>query len=226
MRTDIQRVLAIAGKDLTAERRTKANFVSVVFFAALTLMLFGFALGPDPDDLRNAAGGILWLTILFSGVLAFNRAYQSELESGALEALLLYPGERWVIYLGKFLANFLFVLLVILIVLPVTAVLYHVDMIPVLGGLAAILFLGTFGFVGLGTFYAAIASRIRAREVLLPLLLFPMLIPVLLASVQATKALLQGDAMGDAGSWLRLLIVFDVIFFVASIFAFEHVIEE
>lgn len=226
MRRDIDRVLAITWKDLTAERRTKANFMSVVFFAALTLMLFGFALGPDPEDLRGAAAGILWLTILFSGVLAFNRAYQPELESGALEVLLLYPGERWAIYLGKFLANFLFVILVVSIVLPITAVLYHVDMLPVLGGLAAVLLLGTFGFVGLGTFYAAIASRIRAREVLLPLLLFPMLIPVLLAAVQATKALLHGDPMGDAASWFRLLVVFDLIFFIASIFAFEHVIEE
>lgn len=223
---EANRIIAVAWKDLTAERRTKANFNAVVFFAALTLMLFGFALGPDPQDLQRAAAGILWLTVLFSGVLAFNRSYQMELESGALDALLLYPGERWAIFLGKFAANFLFVLMVEAVVLPITSVLYHIPIWPVLGRLGLILLLGSFGFVVLGTFYAAMASRVRAREVLLPLLLFPMLVPVLLAAVQATKALLAGDAMGDMGSWLRLLVVFDIIFFVAALFAFEHVIED
>jgi heme exporter protein B len=219
-------VRAVAWKDLTAERRTKENFNAVVFLAALMLLLFGFALGPDPDALRNAAAGVLWLTVLLSGIMAFNRSYQLELEGGALEWLLLYPGERWSIFLGKLAANLVFVLLVEAIVLPVAAVLFHVPLLRPLPGLGVVFLLGTFGFVTLGTFYAAMASRIRAREVLLPLLLFPMLIPLLVGAAEATAALLSGDAMGDARQWIKLIAAFDLIFFVASVFAFEHVIEE
>lgn len=222
---DLARARAIAWKDLTTERRTKANFNAVAFFAALILLLFGFALGPDTDALRSAAAGVLWLTVLFSGVLAFNRSYQLELEGGALEALLLYPGARWAIFVGKLLANLAFVLLVELIVVPVTGVLFHVPMLEPFVGLATVLVLGTIGFVTLGTFYAAMASRLRAREVLLPLLLFPMLIPLLVGAVEATSAVLAGDPMGDGRQWLKLIAAFDIIFLVASVLAFEHVIE-
>jgi hypothetical protein len=115
---ELSRVGAIVWKDLTAERRTKANFNAVVFLAGLILLLFGFALGPDHDALRNVAGGVLWLTVLFSGVLSFNRSYEQELENGALEMLLLYPGDRRSIFLGKLLANLAFVLLVEAVMIP------------------------------------------------------------------------------------------------------------
>jgi heme exporter protein B len=226
MRAELRRVGAVAWKDLTAERRTKANFNAVVFFAALMLLLFGFALGPDTEALRTAGAGILWLTVLFSGILVFNRSYQLELEGGALDALLLYPGDRKAIFVGKLLANFAFVLLVEAFVLPLAAIFYHLPLLDPFPGLVGVILLGTFGFVTLGTFYAAVASRVRAREVLLPLLLFPMLIPLLVASVEATTALLAGDPMGDVGMWVRLLIAFDLIFFVAALFAFEYVIED
>lgn len=226
LRREIGRALALAWKDLITERRTKANFNAVVFLAALILLLFGFALGPDTNALRAAAAGVLWLTVLFSGVLSFNRSYQLELEGGAIDALLLYPGSREAIFLGKFLANLAFVLLVEAVVVPMAAILYDLPILGALPRLSLVLLLGTIGFVTLGTFYAAMASRVRAREVLLPLLLFPMLIPVLVAAVEATTAILAGDPMGDSGAWIRLLVVFDVIFFLASRFAFEYVIEE
>jgi heme exporter protein B len=222
---DLGRVRAVAWKDLTAERRTKANFNSVAFLGALILLLFGFALGPDSGTARDAAAGILWLAVLFSGVLAFNRSYQVELEGGALEALLLYPGGRWTIFVGKLVANLLFVGLMEVIIIPVAVVLYHIPVPARWPTLLGVIALGTFGFVTLGTFYAAMASRSRAREVLLPLLLFPMLVPVLLAATEASSALLIGDPMRNSGAWIRLLIAFDAIFFVASVFAFEYVIE-
>ena len=222
---DLERVRAIVWKDLTSERRSKAGFNAVAFLGVLILLLFGFALGPDAEALRNAAAGALWLAILFAGVLAFNRSYQLELEGNALEPLLLYPAPRWTLYVGKFLANLLFVLLVEAIVVPVAVVLFGVrapgGWLPQVG----VLLLGSVGFVALGTFYAAMASRSRAREVLLPLLLFPMLVPVLLSATEASSSLLAGDPMRDAGAWIRLLLTFDVIFVVASVFAFEHVIE-
>jgi heme exporter protein B len=225
-RAETSRVAAVAWKDLTTERRSKANFNAVLFLAALMLLMFGFALGPDAASLRAAAAGIVWLTILFSGNLAFHRSYQVELEGGALETLLLYPGARSSIFLGKLLANLVFVLLVLLALIPIAIVLYDLSIGRTAPLLFLVIFLGTFGFVTLGTFYGSMASRSRAREVILPLLLFPMLVPVLVASVEATGALLQGDPMGEAGRWIRLLLSFDVIFLGASILAFGAVIEE
>jgi len=233
MSAEAARVGAIVWKDLTAERRTKANFNAVIFLAGLILLLFGFALGPDTQALRKVAGGVLWLTVLFSGVLSFNRSYEQELENGALEMLLLYPGDRRSIFLGKLLANLSFVLLVEAVLIPLAAVLYDLPIWSVMLPLAGVLLLGTIGFVTLGTFYAAMASRLRAREVLLPLLLFPMLIPLLVAAVQATNAILNPDATfvtselrNPSGDWMKLLAVFDMIFFLGALFAFEHVIED
>jgi heme exporter protein B len=225
-RTETSRVAAVAWKDLTTERRSKANFNAVLFLAALMLLMFGFALGPDTGALRVAAAGIVWLTILFSGNLAFHRSYQVELEGGALETLLLYPGARSSIFLGKLLANLVFVLLVLLALVPIAIILYDIRVGASAALLFVVIFLGTFGFVTLGTFYASMASRSRAREVILPLLLFPMLVPVLVASGEATTALLAGDPMGESGRWIRLLVAFDVIFLGASILAFGAVIEE
>jgi heme exporter protein B len=223
---ETSRVAAVAWKDLTTERRSKANFNAVLFLAALMLLMFGFALGPDAASLRAAAAGIVWLTILFSGNLAFHRSYQVELEGGALETLLLYPGARSSIFLGKLVANLVFVLLVLLALIPIAIVLYDLSIGRTAPLLFVVIFLGTFGFVTLGTFYGSMASRSRAREVILPLLLFPMLVPVLVAAVEATGALLQGDPFGESGRWIRLLLSFDIIFLGASILAFGAVIEE
>jgi heme exporter protein B len=189
------------------------------------LLLFGYALGPDTRALRDAAAGALWLAVLFAGVLAFNRSYQVELETGALEQLLLYPGARWTIFTGKLLANMAFVALMLTIVVLVGIVLFQVTVPAEWPAILGVLALGTLGMVTLGTFYAAMASRSRAREVLLPLLLFPMLIPALLAAMQASKALLAGDLLNEAGAWMRMLLAYDIIFLVATHFAFEHVIE-
>jgi heme exporter protein B len=221
---EFARARAVAWKDLRTERRSLANFSGVLFLALLMLLLFGFALGPDAAGLREAAAGIIWLAVLFSGVLAFNRSYQIELDDGAFETLLLYPGARWPIFVGKLVANLAFVLGVEIIVVPLAAVLFHADLTRAVFRLASVMLLGTIGFVTLGTFYAAVASRTRAREVLLPLLLLPMLVPVLIAAAKATGALVSGDVMGDASSWIRLLIAFDLIFFTASLAVYDVVI--
>jgi heme exporter protein B len=225
LRDDWRRVRAVVWKDLTAERRSKAGFNSVAALGVTILVLFGFALGPDTQALRDAAAGALWLAALFAGVLAFNRSYQVELETGALEQLLLYPGARWTLFVGKLVANFLFVGLMFAIVVPVGIVLFQVTVPAAWPSLLLILLLGAVGLVVLGTFYAAMASRSRAREVLLPLLLFPMLVPVLLAAMQASRVLLAGDMMHEAGAWMKMLVAYDIIFLLATLLAFEHVIE-
>jgi heme exporter protein B len=220
-----RRARAIALKDLRAERRSKAGFNSVIALAVTMLVLFGFALGPDGQRVRDAAPGVIWLTVLFAGVLSFNRSSQMELDGDALEQLVLYPGSRRAIFAGKLLANLVFVGLMLAIVIVAGIVLFQVQIPNNWPSLIGILAAGSVGLVTLGTFYAAMASRSRMREVLLPLLLFPMLVPVLLAAMEATKALLGGNIMGDAGAWARLLVVFDIIFLVATFLAFEFVIE-
>lgn len=224
-RDDWRRVRAIARKDVTTELRAKAGFNSVVALGVTILILLGLALGPDAQALRDAAVGAVWLALLFSGVLAFNRSFQVELESGALEPLLLYPGPRWTIFAGKLLGNLIFLSLMVAIVVVVGIVLFSVRIPARWPSLLGVLALGVLGLVVLGTFYASMASRSRAREVLLPLLLFPMLVPVLVAATTASKALLGADLMHDAGAWMRLLAGYDLIFLIATFIAFEHVIE-
>ncbi len=224
-RDDWRRVRAIARKDVTTELRAKAGFNSTASLGVTILILLGLALGPDAQALRDAAVGAVWLALLFSGVLAFNRSFQVELESGALEPLLLYPGPRWTIFAGKLLGNLLFLGLMVAIVVTVGVVLFSVEIPARWPTLLGVLALGVVGLVVLGTFYASMASRSRAREVLLPLLLFPMLVPALVAATTASKALLGADLMHDADAWIRLLAAYDVIFLIATFLAFEHVIE-
>ena len=222
---DWRRVRAIAKKDLTTELRAKAGFNGVASLAVTILVLLGLALGPDASALRNAAVGAVWLATLFSGVLAFNRSFQVELEGGALEPLLLYPGPRWPIFAGKLIANLVFVSLMVAIVMAVGMVLFGITVPDRWPSLIAVSFLGVAGLVILGTFYASMSSRSRAREVLLPLLLFPMLVPVLLAATTASKALLGADLMHESGAWMKLLLGYDIMFLIATFMAFEHVIE-
>jgi heme exporter protein B len=224
-RDDWRRVRAIARKDVTTELRAKAGFNSVASLGVTILILLGLALGPDAEALRNASVGAVWLATLFSGVLAFNRSFQVELESGALEPLLQYPGPRWTIFAGKLLGNLIFLTLMVAIVVAVGVVLFGVPVPADWPSLVGVLALGVVGLVVLGTFYASMASRSRAREVLLPLLLFPMLVPVLLAATTASKALLGADVMHEAGAWIRLLVAYDLVFLTATFIAFEHVIE-
>lgn len=220
-----RRVKAIARKDLTTEIRAKAGFNGVASLAVTILILLGLALGPDASALRNAAVGAVWLATLFSGVLAFNRSFQVELESGALEPLLLYPGPRWTIFAGKLVANFIFVGMMVAIVTLAGIVLFGITVPATWPKLIGVIVLGVVGLVVLGTFYASMSSRSRAREVLLPLLLFPMLVPVLLAATTASKALLGADLMHESGAWIKLLIAYDLVFLIATFMAFEHVIE-
>ncbi len=224
-RDDWRRVRAIARKDVTTELRAKAGFNSVASLGVTILILLGLALGPDAQALRNAAVGAVWLATLFSGVLAFNRSFHVELESGALEPLLQYPGPRWTIFAGKLLGNLMFLTLMVAIVVVAGVVLFGVPIPAAWPSVLGVFALGIIGLVVLGTFYASMASRSRAREVLLPLLLFPMLVPVLVAATTASKALLGADLMHEAGAWIRLLAAYDLVFLIATFIAFEHVIE-
>jgi len=222
----LRRAWAIVWKDLLIEARTKQSFNAMVFFAALVLFIFSFALGPDTALLRRVSGGLLWVGIAFTGILSLSRTYQNEETSGGLEGLRAYPGDARAIYLGKLLGNLVLLLLVEAVLIPAAGILFQANLWPHAIELAVVSLLGTIGFSIVGTFYAALTVNLRAREVMLPLLLFPALVPVLLGAVNATTLVLEGDLMNEAGVWLRVLTAFDIIFFVICVWIFPIALEE
>ena len=218
--------LAIARKDALAELRGRHAVVSTLFFSAVVLLLFGFALGPDAQRLADAAPGLLWLALVFAGVLAVNRLHLLETDDGALEQLALYPITRRAIYAGKAIGGFAVMLALGLIVLGAVGILFAVDVAAAIVPLLATVVLGAIGIAAVGTFYAGVTVRLRAREVMLPLLMLPVLAPLLLAAVKATAAALAGDPFGELGAWLQLLVAFDVIMLVAGAATYGYLLED
>jgi len=226
LRVDATVALAIARKDALAELRGRQIAGSTLFFATLVLLLFGFALGPDAQRLTQAAPGLLWLAIVFGSLLIVGRLHQQEAEDGALEVLARYPVERHAIYLGKLLAGIGAVGVLGAVLLPVVGILYAVPLAPAWPALVATLLLGSIGLAAVGTFYAGVTVRMRAREVMLPLLMLPVVAPLLLASVKATAAAVSGNPLGDLAAWLQLLLVFDIVMVVAGAATYGHLLEE
>jgi heme exporter protein B len=226
VRTDLAIAWAIARKDALCELRGRQAAGSTLFFAALVLLLFGFALGPDSRRLAEAAPGLLWLGIVFGGLLTVARLHQLEADDGALDELARYPIERRAIYLGKAIAGALAVLVLGAVLVPAAAILYGIDLVAAGPALAAIVMLGAIGFAAAGTFYAGVTVRLRAREVMLPLLMLPVVAPLLLAGVRATAAALSGDPLGQLGAWLQLLVAFDVVMLLAGAASYGYLLEE
>lgn len=224
MRAFLSSVAAILWKDLMAELRTREILGSMFVFALLVLLIFTFAFDLRRSELLSLAPGVLWVAFSFAGVLGLNRSLVLEKDVGSLEGLLLAPVDRGAIYLAKMLGNTLFILLLEAIALPLFALTSNLAL-P-LAPLLPFLLLGTLGFASVGTLFAAMAVNTRTREVMLPILLFPIVIPVVIAAVKGTELALRGRAFGEATAWMNLLIGFDVIFLVMSFLAFEYVIEE
>jgi heme exporter protein B len=218
--------LAIARKDALAELRGKHAATSTLFFAAVVLLLFGFALGPDARRLQEAAPGLLWLAIVFAGLLAVGRLHLIETDDGALEQLALYPIDRRAIYAGKALSGLAAMLLMGALLLVVVAILYGIDLAGAWPALVATLLLGCIGFAAVGTFYAGVTVRMAAREVMLPLLMLPVIAPLLLAAVKATAAALGGDPFGELGAWLQLLAGYDIVMLIAGAATYGFLLED
>jgi len=218
--------LAIARKDALAELRGKHATTSTLFFAALVLLLFGFALGPDSRRLTEAAPGLLWLAIVFAGLLAVGRLHLVETDDGALEHLALYPVDRRAIYAGKVLSGVAAMLVLGGVLLGVVAILYGIDLAAAWLPLVVTLLLGAVGFAAVGTFYAGVTVRMRAREVMLPLLMLPVIAPLLLAAVKASAAALGGDPFGELTAWLQLLAGYDIVMLITGAATYGFLLEE
>ena len=222
----LKTVGVLLAKDLLIEWRTRARLNALIFFALATLLLFSFAVGPDTKVLARNAGGYLWLALLFSSVLALGESFRVEQENLTLDGLRLAPADARAIFLSKALGNALLLMLLGAILIPVMVALYGVTVTMGLGSFAATVTLGCMAISAPGTVYSAIASNARARDVLLPLLLFPLIIPALLAAAKATSLVLQGDPMNQLGSWYGLLIGFNLIYWGLGFLLFPRVIED
>lgn len=217
-------IASIIWKDLRIELRTREAFSASFVFSVLVLVIFNFTMDLTGDEARKFGAAFLWVAFAFAGVLSLNRSFALEKEDGGVHALLLSPADRGGVFLGKFAANTLFMFLTELFVVPLFAVFFNVGFGDRLLVLAGVLVLGTIGFTSVGTLFSAIAVHTRMREVMLPILLLPITIPVLLAAVETTAFAL--GASGEASFWFKLLIVYDVVFVTASFMVFEYVLQE
>jgi heme exporter protein B len=217
-------MLAILWKDVLLELRTKERVSSLFVLALLIVLIFIVALSPEQVQGPEIGAAVLWVTLIFAGMLGLQRAFLIEQERGCLSGLLLCPIEPGTLFLAKLTGNILFLVLVEVIATPLTLILLKVPLSWSLLALPAVLLLGIIGFAALGTLFAAISVRTRAREVLLPVMLLPLLIPLLIAAVKVTGALLAG--MTWTGVWLRVLVAFDVVFVVTGWLIFSQVVQE
>jgi heme exporter protein B len=217
-------ILAVAWKDLAAELRSRELLSAMLVFSLLVILIFNFALELDITTRRTVTSGVLWSTFAFAGTLGLNRSMAIEKDRGCLDGLLLAPVDRSAIYFGKVISNLAFMLIVEAIVLPIYSVLYNTNLFQ--PGLLLVILLGSVGYVAVGTLLSSMAVQTRTRDVLLPILLFPVVVPVLIAAVKASGGYLTNAPMTDILPWLNLLIAYDVIFTAVAFMVFDYVVEE
>ena len=217
-------ILAIFWKDILTEIRTKEIVTSVLVFALLVLVIFNFAFGTATDTAELVAPGVLWVALTFGGVLGFNRIFVTEKENSCFEGMMLCPVDRSVIYWGKLAGSFSFNLAIALVITPVFLALFNFPLF--LPRLILIIVLATVGFTAVGTLFSAVAINTRTRDMMLPLLFLPIVIPVIVGAVKCTAVVLAGQPWDDMLTWLQIMIAFDIIYLVVSTLVFEFVTEE
>lgn len=220
----LRAVGAVLWKDLAAELRSRELLSAMLVFALLVILVFNFALELDLATRQTVTSGVLWVTFAFAGTLGLNRSMAVERDRGCLDGLLLAPVDRSALYFGKALGNLAFMLIIEAIILPVYSLLYNVNLF--LPGLLGVVLLGSVGYAAVGTLLSSMAVQARTRDVLLPILLFPVVLPVLIPAVKATNAVLLGLEAAELWPWLNLLIAYDVIFTAAAFMLFDFVVEE
>ena len=218
-------LVAALRKELLLQWRTRAQLMAVFVFGASALLLFSFAVGPNAEILRQFSAGFLWLGLLLSSTLTLAESFHAEMENKALEGLLLLPADSRAIYYGKTIANWIQLVLLGVVLIPVMVILYDAGTTKI-GPLLLVIALGTAGLAAPGTIYAAMTAQVRSKQTLLPLLLFPLIVPALLASVKATSLIILGDPMGQSSAWIKLLIAFDAIYWSLCGLLFGRVVEE
>ncbi len=220
-------VAVVAGKDLRVELRSREILYTMAFFAVTVVVIFSFAFINDKKVVAGAVPGIVWGALAFAGTLGLGRAFDREREGDTMRALLLSPAPRLAIFIGKAIAMGLLIGMVAVVIVPVTVLLYNLDLAGGWGALALTLALGVLGIAVVGTVFAAMLLRVRSRDVLLPVILYPILIPLFLAGTRATAALLATPAVPDeAWFWIQFLVVYDALFVITALWTFEALVIE
>ena len=222
----IRKIGAILWKDLITEFRSKEMVFSMLVFSLMVAVIFNFSFPPGSEFIAEAVPGILWMTFVFASLLGMSRSFVREVDRGCLHGLMLAPVDRAAIYISKALINFLFILMVEVVALPLFAIFFKIDVLDCFWPLSAILLLGTLGFAVVGTLFSAISVGTRTREVMLPILHFPVSIPLIICAVQASKAAIGGEEWQVVWDWLKIILVFDLIFLIVGYLTFEYVVED
>ncbi|MBI3994785.1 MAG: heme exporter protein CcmB [Nitrospirae bacterium] len=215
----------LAWKDLLSEMRSRENISSMFFFALIVILIFSFSFSTDQQTARELMPGIMWVAFVFTGIIGLGKSFTAELQNDCLENLQMNPIPRGAIYLGKLASNLLFMLIVELILFPLFVIFFNLDVFEKIPLFVLILIAGTLGVSSVGTLFSAMTVQIRAREVMLPILLLPLIVPVMIGAVEATGGLLRGDPISLYRPWIELLIVFDVIFTIVSFWVFEFILD-
>ena len=226
MNAYLSQVKAIVWKDIVNEFKTRELFSSMFVFAVLVMLIFIFSINLSIVKANQVGPGVLWVAILFAGTLGLNRSFTLEKENGCLQGLMLAPVDRSAIFFGKMLSNLAFLLIMEAFLLPVFMIFFNVDIGSHLGPLLVVVFIGTLGFSALGTLLSSLSSNLKTREIMLPILLYPLMVPIAIGSVRLTGQILDGKSLADMMNWVGLIICFDIIFISASIMTIDHILEE
>lgn len=222
----LRMLVAMIRKDLLSELRTKEMFGSMLVFILIVIVMFRFAFGSLTENTALAGSGLLWIAFIFAGVLGINRSLVGESERGGLYGMMLCPMDRSLIYFGKVASNLVFLLIIEAISLPLFSVFLNFKIWPVLPGLIPVMIISSLGFVSVGTLLAGITVNTKTREILLPVLLFPVVLPIVMGAIKLTSTVFQGNIGSEFWSWTRIVVVSDIVFLLVSYLTFEFLLEE
>ena len=226
MQTYLNQVKTIVWKDLVTELKTRELFSSMFIFALLVIVIFIFSVDLSIVKANEVGPGVLWVAFLFAGTMGLNRSFMLEKENGCLQGLILTPADRTAIYFGKLISNLIFLLVMEIFILPLFMLFFNVDIISFIGPLLVVIFMGTLGFCAIGTLLSSLSSNLKTREIMLPILLYPLIVPVVIAVVRMTSQVLDGKSLGTMMNWVGLTLAFDIIFIGVSILTIDHILEE
>ena len=222
----INQVVAIIWKDLITELKTRELLSSMFIFALLVIIIFIFSVNLSIVKASEVGPGVLWVAFLFSGTIGLNRSFMLEKENGCLQGLLLAPVDRTTLYFGKLLSNLIFLLTMEVFILPLFMIFFNSDILSNILPLIYVIFVGTLGFCAIGTLLSSLSANLKTRDIMLPILLYPLIIPIVIGSVKMTEQVLTGEPLSDMMNWVSLTLCFDVIYIAVSIMTIDFVLEE
>jgi len=222
----INQVVAIVWKDFITELKTRELFSSMFIFALLVIIIFIFSVNLSIVKASEVGPGVLWVAFLFAGTIGLNRSFMLEKENDCLQGLLLAPADRTALYFGKLLSNLIFLLTMEVFMLPLFMIFFNIDILSNIIPLIYVIFVGTLGFCAIGTLLSSLSANLKTRDIMLPILLYPLIIPIVIGSVKMTGQVLTGEPLSDMMNWVSLTLCFDVIYIAVSIMTIDFVLEE